>query len=45
MKLHTLDLVIIVTYFTIVILIGLWVSWRGAKDMDSYFLAGKSLLW
>jgi SSS family solute:Na+ symporter len=45
MKLHTLDLVIIVAYFATVILIGLWVSRRGAKDLDSYFLGGKQLPW
>jgi Na+/proline symporter len=45
MKLHTLDLAIIVAYFVTVILIGLWVSRRGSKDMDSYFLGGKSLRW
>jgi len=45
MTLHTLDLAIIVAYFATVILIGLWVSRRGAKDLDSYFLGGKSLRW
>ena len=45
MKLHALDLAIIVAYFAAVILIGLWVSRRGAKDLDSYFLGGKSLPW
>jgi solute:Na+ symporter, SSS family len=45
LKLHALDLGIIVTYFAAVILIGLWVSRRGAKDLDSYFLGGKSLPW
>jgi SSS family solute:Na+ symporter len=45
MKLHTLDLAIIVAYFVTVILIGLWVSRRGAKDLDSYFLGGKKLPW
>ena len=45
MKLHTLDLLIILAYFLAVILIGLWVSRRGAKDLDSYFLGGKSLPW
>ena len=45
MKLHTLDLLIILAYFLTVILIGLWVSRRGAKDLDSYFLGGKSLPW
>jgi len=45
MKLHTTDLVIIVGYFLTVILIGLWVSRRGAKDLKSYFLGGNSLPW
>jgi Na+/proline symporter len=45
MKLHAVDLAIIVGYFLTVILIGLWVSRRGAKDLESYFLGGKSLPW
>lgn len=45
MKLHTLDIAIIVGYFVTVILIGLWVSRRGNQDLDSYFLGGKRLPW
>jgi Na+/proline symporter len=45
MKLHGLDIAIIVVYFLTVVLVGLWVSRRGTKDMDSYFLGGKSLPW
>lgn len=46
MKLHAIDLVIIVAYFATVILIGLWVSRRvWSKDLDAYFLGGKSLRW
>src|ERR1700735_874852 len=45
MKLHPFDLAIIVIYFVTVILIGLWVSRQGAKDLDSYFLGGKTLPW
>jgi SSS family solute:Na+ symporter len=45
MKLHTLDVLIILGYFLIVIVVGLWVSRRGAKDLDSYFLGGKSMKW
>src|SRR6266568_8836567 len=45
MKLRAWDLGIIVAYFLVVILTGLWVSRRGAKDLDSYFLGGKSLPW
>jgi solute:Na+ symporter, SSS family len=45
MNLHALDLTIIGAYFLATILIGLWVSRRGSKDLDSYFLGGKSLPW
>ena len=45
MKLRTLDLVINGLYFVKVILIGLWVSRRCSKDLNSYFLGGKSLPW
>ena len=45
MKLHAIDVAIIVVYFLTVVLIGLWVSRRGAKDLDSYFLGGKTMPW
>ena len=45
MKLHSLDIAIIGVYFVTTVLIGLWVSRRGAKDLNSYFLGGKSLPW
>ena len=45
MQLHTLDIAIIVGYFLTVVLIGLWVSRRGVKDMNGYFLGGKTLPW
>jgi solute:Na+ symporter, SSS family len=45
MKLQVIDIVIILVYFLTVILIGLWVSRRGAKDLDSCFLGSKSLPW
>jgi Na+/proline symporter len=45
MKLATPDLVIIGLYFLSTILIGLWVSRRGSKDLDAYVLGGKSLPW
>ena len=45
MKLSAVDIAIILGYFLTVILIGLWVSRRGAKDLDSYFLGSKSLAW
>jgi Na+/proline symporter len=45
MKFHAVDVAIIIGYFAAVISIGLWVSRRGSKDMDSYFLGGKALPW
>ena len=45
MKLHALDVAIIIAYFITAITVGFWVSRRGARDMDSYFLGGKTLPW
>src|ERR1022692_3922404 len=45
MQLHALDIGIVVCYFVFVIAIGLWVSRRGSKDLDSYFLGGRTLPW
>jgi SSS family solute:Na+ symporter len=45
MHLRPLDISIIVGYFSVVVAIGLWVSRRGAKDLSSYFLGGRSLPW
>jgi solute:Na+ symporter, SSS family len=45
MSLHTIDLVIIGIYLLVTTILGLWVSRRGVKDLDSYFLGGKSLPW
>jgi SSS family solute:Na+ symporter len=45
MQLHSLDLGIILGYFVLGVGVGLWVSRRGSKDLDSYFLGGKTLPW
>ena len=45
MAVHPLDLVILIVYFVVTIVAGLWVSKRGSKDLDSYFLGGKSMPW
>jgi Na+/proline symporter len=45
MTLHAIDVGIIVVYFVATILLGFWVSRRGARDLDSYFLGGKSMPW
>ena len=45
MKLHAVDAAIILVYFLFAIGAGIWVSRRGAKDLNSYFLGGKTLPW
>lgn len=45
LNLRLTDIIIIGVYFVATILIGLWVSRRGSKDLDSYVLGGKSLPW
>jgi len=45
MKLQLIDLVIIITYLIVTIFIGFWISKKAKKNLDSYFLGGKSLPW
>ncbi|HMD62153.1 MAG TPA: sodium:solute symporter family protein [Opitutaceae bacterium] len=45
MKLHAIDVAIIIAYFATVISIGLWVSRRGVKSLGSYVLGGRALPW
>ncbi|HEX3728587.1 MAG TPA: sodium:solute symporter family protein [Opitutaceae bacterium] len=45
MQLHPLDLGIIAAYFLLVVVIGLRVSRRGGRNLDSYFLGGKAMPW
>ncbi|MFC1794301.1 sodium:solute symporter, partial [Planctomycetota bacterium] len=44
-QLHQIDIVIIVGYLVAIIAIGWLLSKRASKDLESYFLAGKSLPW
>lgn len=45
MELQSLDILIIIAYLITTILIGFWVSKRASKNMDSYFLGGKTIPW
>lgn len=45
MNLHFIDLTIIIAYLVLTILIGFWISKKAKKNLDSYFLGGKSLPW
>lgn len=43
MKLHIVDILIICAYLIVIVAIGLFLKKKAAKNMDSYFLGGKSL--
>jgi SSS family solute:Na+ symporter len=45
MELNSIDIAIIFTYLALTVLIGFWISKRASRDLDSYFLGGKSLPW
>lgn len=45
MTVSPVDIAILLVYFAATIVAGFWVSKRGSKDLDSYFLGGKSLPW
>ncbi len=45
MQLGLLDIGIIIAYFGITIAIGIYISKRASKNMDSYFLGGKTIPW
>jgi len=45
MQLHPVDIAIIVGYIVAMILIGVILSKRAAKNLDSYFLGGKIIPW
>ena len=45
MKIHLIDTVIILAYLLIVIIAGFLLSRRASKNMDSYFLGGKTVPW
>ena len=44
-NLHYIDIGIIVLYFALTLFVGFAVSRKAVKNMDSYFLGGKSLPW
>lgn len=45
MSIHPVDLAILISYFVGIVLLGIVLSRRAAKSMDSYFLGGRSLPW
>ena len=45
MNVHPVDIFIIIVYFATMLMIGFWFTRRASKNLDSYFLGGKSLPW
>lgn len=45
MQLEFLDIVIILSYFGLTILLGLYFTKLASKNLDSYFLGGRSMPW
>ena len=45
MQLGTIDIAIILIYFGMTMLIGIYISRKASKNMDSYFLGGKAIPW
>ena len=45
MRLSTLDVAVLVAYFVAMIGVGVYVTRRAAKNLDSYFLGDKSMPW
>ena len=42
---HSIDILIISFYIILTVAVGIWVSKRASKGLDSYFLDGKSIKW
>lgn len=42
---HSIDVLIIAIYIILTLGVGIWVSKRASKGLDSYFLGGKSIKW
>jgi len=45
MQLHTIDITIIIAYLVGIVIVGFLLSKRAGKNLDSYFLSGKSVPW
>jgi SSS family solute:Na+ symporter len=45
MQIHIIDLAIIIAYFAVVITLGILVSRKAIKDLNSYFLGSNALPW
>jgi solute:Na+ symporter, SSS family len=44
-KLHPIDIAIILAYLLTSVVVGYWVSHRASRDTKAYFLGGNTLPW
>jgi len=44
-QLSSIDYVIIIVFFTITLLVGVWVSKKSGKDSGQFFLSGRTMPW
>ena len=42
---HSIDILIIVLYIVLTLGVGIWISKKASKGLDSYFLGGNSIKW
>ena len=45
MRLSTPDIIVLVLYFVTMIAVGVYVTRRASRNLDFYFLGGKSMPW
>ena len=45
MRLTTIDVAVLIVYFAAMIGVGIYVTRRASRNLDSYFLGGKSMPW
>ena len=45
MALHTIDILIIILYFVLILGTGFYASRKAGKDLEAYFLGGKEMKW
>jgi len=45
MRLTSLDIAVLIVYFVSMIAVGVYVTRRASRNLDSYFLGGKTMPW
>ena len=45
MRFHPVDIAIIILYLVLMVMAGVWLSRRASKNLEAYFLGGRSIPW